>query len=662
MPPPPHRPRRWLFPLAVLVIAVLSLWALKRMPAPTLVGHARVASGVTLTASNPGVTTAWTMHLRLDPAAKPPGPRWILHEGKQVGEGYELHWLPEKLGLQVFRAPDRLLLGTTRLERMPRTVEFVRRGAWLVVRCDGTPRLSCLDPIGAAEPVRAGGDDPMQAWGCSTIGSMGDSALTLADDQPLRRTEPGEDPLPVEDDPRESIALARVRDAMLIDATKCPPSEVETVFGAASQALSELPTGSVLQLRLRHWLALSEIQLALARPDELASAERASDAIDQLVMLCQSAAVPETTGILMSLFPRLAYNASFRPAYPESPRQVLANRSLWMRVLGAAAVAARASANPAIGDDLQYQIGLLIHACGCLQSRATGEAKSPTEAGGPRAAVPQPSPAEAPPWLSSRWRAFAGGDPEVANFPEMPGSRSDPVVIAIERLAQGAVLEPVAAVSMRYRIDRILKQVARALRDQQNLRSREEIARATQEALAALDGVPARESALAASLVALQNLGSKEAAFEKLMVKDDRGLPWIHRDPLAFAIASLMLARNPQLKDLVSEKWRAKEADLPGSILAFPDKLRPFEHLLSGKPETTDEIWLHDPAVLPPAQALATALAMQEAKPEMGARPEWTLLRRVPCFTLPLDLLIPAENERVPTAGDDIRTPAPVMP
>jgi hypothetical protein len=76
--------------------------------------------------------------------------------------------------------------------------------------------------------------------------------------------------------------------------------------------------------------------------------------------------------------------------------------------------------------------------------------------------------------------------------------------------------------------------------------------------------------------------------------------------------------------------------------------LQPFARLLSGSPDAIDHIWLHAESILPPAQALGVALAMREVHLQLGtqpaprpdataADPDWNLLRRLPCWTLPLD-------------------------
>ncbi len=743
----PHPRRRWLFPATLAAVGAISSWAYAHMPAPNLLGHARVYNSVTLAA--PGMRQDWTMHLRLDPATKPPGARWILHEGKQVGEGYELRWLPEKLGLQVYRAPDELLLGTCRLERMPRTVDFIRRGAWFRVLADGAEALTCLDPMGLAEQIVI--PDQSQAWGCwtATDNSMGEAEITLIDDRAAPATPDGGDTSFASREHRDLDAIARVRAALAIDPAKQPSTErLQRALGLAAKSLEALPVGSGIYQRLRHWLALVEIRIAVSHAD-FESAECANDAVEQLAMLCDAAPVPETTGMLMSLLPRLATLACWRPAFPAAPTDeldaviadltpeaakrdgvalnggalviqakesgggakpslregdvivevngakisgeydlrraiarppssakftltvirdgrpaaidanlqhgVLAIRAMWTEVLGATATAAIRTTHPAISDDLQYQLRLLIHASGCLQSPID---KPTRPGGGPdqapsRRGQPQPAPAEAPPWLATRWRAFAGGDPEVPRYPEMPGSRTDPVVLAIELLMEGAVLEPVAAVSMRHGIGLLLgdKEVAQALQEPELPRSRTVLSRAAHDAALVLDKAPAREAAIAQVLLALRGIGSKQAVVQTMV---GGRVPLIDSDPLLFAAVSVLLRRNPDLKD------DDHETNIPGTtpVLRIPPELGPFERLLSGRSSTTGEIWLHDPAVLPPAQALATALAMQEAK---GApKPDWGLLNQVRCFTLPLELLIPSERKggeaRAPT-GDQIKPP-----
>ena len=93
--------------------------------------------------------------------------------------------------------------------------------------------------------------------------------------------------------------------------------------------------------------------------------------------------------------------------------------------------------------------------------------------------------------------------------------------------------------------------------------------------------------------------------------------------------------------------------------LPLPRRLAAYAPLLDGRPRATDQIWVGD---LHPTQALIAALVMQqvarettrrsaERTPLVGAdgrlpgapAPDWSLLHRMPCLTLPAELLIPAE-------------------
>jgi hypothetical protein len=330
---------------------------------------------------------------------------------------------------------------------------------------------------------------------------------------------------------------------------------------------------------------------------------------------------------------------------------------------------------------------LLAHAAACVQPLAGRPARDERSPDGWRGA-PQPAPAEAPPWLGARWRAFAGGDPGVADYPDMPGSSRDPVAAAIQQLMQATVLEPVSAVTMRHRLEQLLatKEVAAALADPDAKGARDILARAAVEAQAIREAGPPREAALAQALLALRGLGPKEVACQALLAPFSGGPPLAQRDPLAYAVVSLLLNRDNDLVSLVPPAL--KPADPMHEALLGPmtgsealrkprdlPELARFEDLLSGardpdhlERDATALAWLQDPSVLPPAQALATALARQESAPRPGrkaapAPPAWSLLQQARCYTLPLGLMVPPEQhaaEGVQPNGQP--TPPPVAP
>ena len=173
-------PFRWLHLAVFAAVIGLSIFAIRSRPHSRLIGQAKVNAGTTLSlhaedSATKSVTLglvdhtlshrSWDMDLTLDLSIRPPGWPWILHEGKHPGEGYELHWLPDRHVLQVQRArPGSFLLGSCRLTAMPNQISFQRRGGLLVVIADGVQVLRCLDPDG---PL----DDTPQAWGCSTSGT-----------------------------------------------------------------------------------------------------------------------------------------------------------------------------------------------------------------------------------------------------------------------------------------------------------------------------------------------------------------------------------------------------------------------------------------------------------------------------------------------------------
>ena len=67
----------------------------------------------------------------------------------------------------------------------------------------------------------------------------------------------------------------------------------------------------------------------------------------------------------------------------------------------------------------RWQLRLLIHASLCL-----------------RGLPGKPTPAEAPEWVTSRWRAFAGGNPGVTTFPTLMSLTADernPIRSSLER-------------------------------------------------------------------------------------------------------------------------------------------------------------------------------------------------------------------------------------
>ncbi len=687
-----RRPRRWLPLLSLLTLAALTWWAWQQVPASRLIGHARVYGSVIVSGLTPGPCRVWSIHLSLDPRVKPPGPAWILHEGKQLGLGYELHWRPEQAALAIIRAPDQALLGAFTLTRLPQEIVFRRRGARLEVAVDGAAVITSLDALGVAD---ANTPDDAPAWGCWTTGNMGDASITLFDDTPkvtslfddsYHVTAPGaavaigdERALAtaLHDPAGADRALLLVRRTLWLDPEQVGEVASAQALGAAMLSFNRPRVAAAApnpdRDHLRHWLALAEARLALARQDRTA-AEHARTAIEQLRLLTQMSPVPESAGMAAGLLPMLAARATAKPGFPQVPALVLRSRWDWTDLLGATADGAD---DPGFTPDQRLMQRLIVHAAGCLLGAGRN-----TDERWP--AHPLPAPAEAPAWLLQRWRAFAGGNPDVTRFTDLPGARSDPFALTIEQLTSGAALEPVAAVAMRARIDAAL--AANRSDSANNLAARQ-----------ALMNAPAREAVLARALLALAGRDDALSAHQQLTRMDEARSCWADRDPLALALENLLARRFEKVGDAIEDMLKERErehaaesqVEVSGGDLMSPPPTRAVTHatidtertdalkkrqwpiksslaafnsLMSDDPGALNYIWLYDNATLPPAQAIAVVLALQDVR---GQQPDWSLLRLLPCFTLPLHLMVPpaaAGHDRGTSAADPgaATVPAPV--
>jgi hypothetical protein len=657
-----------------------AVWADVRAPASRTVGVIPVPGQASLPRPDdtpPDRRRAWRMVLRLDPDLRQPGPEWTLREGKSPGLGYELAWLPAALGLQLTRGGDQpLLLGTIRLKRPPHEVVLSRRGAALSVSVDGRIVLDALDPEGIPEPpaMRPFPD----GWAVLTPSSLGATTFAVHDEGDLpaayasdlapgdavglaaaialgpadlaERKRYGSPELvvgtpgwrPTPQPGRPDHALLCVRQALSIKADR-DPDAARAAIGQAARAVASLGTAHPQRARLSLWLAWAEARNALASVGP-GGATQVQPALDQLAVLVTESGIPEGPGMLLALLPGLADRATRRPPAPRPLNLVLDERSAWLATLDSAARAALEALPPGAGSEFALELRFISHACGALGG--TG--------------VPQlPLPADAPEWLACRWRILAGGAAPESGLPLPPGSRvsANPALPVVEQLMRSVAFEPLSAVRLRA-----------AIADRGGIQG-EELQRR-------FDATGVREAAITRLAMALDNLtrigrdatgrrvgtDERDAAVDVLRRAIDglgdvanRGAApaadsLVHRDPLAFALACLAESRLQRLDagrqddGLNRVPWQAPE---PGSRNFV--RLAPFAQLLSGEPAATDLIWLHDDAILPPAQALAAALAMREVREEERARltgrdrrqgdPDWSLTRRLRSYTLPLEML-----------------------
>jgi hypothetical protein len=626
---------------ALALVVGFSVHAMRTRPETRLIGQTKVNAGTTLSTRDGKAQRAWDMDLRLDSSVRPPGWPWILHEGKHPGEGYELHWLPEQRVLQLRREhPSVFLLGSARLAAPPERVSFQRRGGLLLAYADGKEVLRCLDPDG---PLDSGA----LAWGCSTSGTLGEATLTV---QAVTLAIPvwgssGDLDAPVAgrtDGPFLAVAatLQHPGDPL---ATLRAFARARELLGATRSVPDATQEGRALapddRARLGLWLTLARIRWQLDSTD--LGSEAAFQSVDDEIESLFTAALPiveanggrratphpELAGILMSLTEVLAQRACAIPptalsARPEEVNaRILANRGQWLDLLGRVAVNTLTIAEDRLAPDDAAQLRLLLHAVGCLQVDPGGEDD------GTPVAQPLPAPLDAPKWLDTRWRAFAGGDPRSDSFPPMAGG-AGPVASAIDTLAAYVDLAPVSAVSLRHQVlsslgrrDALLSLGNEAESQRRDLE--DDALRACETA-----NIPSRERLLTRALVVL-HLGSARPALLRPMHDALIASDLVRTDPVAFACDQLLRKRHRDVLALSEEAGSQALPDSSAISRYFPE----YQVLMDGSAASVTRIWR---VRLPHAQALAVALIMREVN---GSDPDWSLLDRVPGFTLPLPLL-----------------------
>lgn len=667
---------RWVLPGAVALVVVSSAWAWRHQPVSTQLEHVPLSGSQfnqvlrdlrperQLLSPAELACPAWRLHLRLDPGLRPPGSEWVMFEGASCGSGYELHWLPDRLSLQVIRAPDRLILGTTVLEDLPTDVVFVRRGLRLQVWINGRTRLSCVDPA-SSTPLPT-------AWGFRAAGGMGDgSSITLIDDRDLlprneREALAWQAGMVLDGRPEHLPALLQVRHALLLDPAQRRTAAEIALAGAFGMVLGLSPFDAD-QASLMAWLDWGSLRLDLLGPsDDPREREREITAsLEHLESLARKQPAPESLGLFLNLLPAFAELACSRSQLPRIPTQVLGERDAWLRLLrhtGQAALRLDGDGGAPLPDRWRWQMRLCLNAASCLMGHR-----------------PDPLPAEAPDWVVCRWRTLAGSGPGKAVFSgDIPvaADEQNPILPALNRLLDHAALDPAAAEGTA-RLTGMLERYAEN-RDQLNAQGQIDARLACDRAAdAILKTMPERQAIIARTLfvirrLELQDLVDVETALSLLDPKDirlareqelkvrstgrpmvsNRRLAPIESDPLAYALYRLLLARltNPRL----SQDIRTRITNPIGNPTGLPETHTTFASLLSGAPEATSFAWKVDPTILPPPLALTAALAMQEVA---GLKPDWRLLERTPSFTVPLRFLLPP---RIPAPGSSLPGAGPL--
>lgn len=588
-----RRAARAILIAAAVGTVALSLWAALDAPERTLLARQRVGAGTTVALPEERASSRWwRAELALDHHLRP-GPEWILHAGDPAQAGHSLRWDPGELSLHLLHrqppgagpdpSPD-LLLATIPLERVPDQLTWIRRDHRHELRCDGAERGGWEDALPAPGT---------RTWRLAPTGDLGVTQLAIHDDNHLQRqaeTVAGSPAPELLDDPAARL---------LVRAALAQPHD--TAAGvvareAAAKAITVIGSESAIGADLAPWLAWDAARCALAANPELPTLPLA-DAVDRLA----GAGRDPDAGLGLLLVPPLAWRATRAPVAPLPARDWIERRREWLRTL------ARSGDLRTGIDQLDWELALQAHVARVL----AGDELEPT-------------PTDAPAWVTTRWRLAAGrplprgADDVPQAVPDLPPPGRPTVRGATRALLGHSGLDQVAAAQLR-------AEVLGALA----------LAHPT-DALRALPKGPPRERVLVRALLACNGIGDAAQARAALATGGGSGGTWREIDPLAWACDRLLAHRTGELPP----PEMAVEPGAPGPLEAeLPPGLSAFAKLLSGKPGATMLVFAYQDANLPPLHALAAALAQQEVA---GLEPDWALLDEAPCLDLPLHLMRPA--------------------
>lgn len=565
---------------ALTGLAALSIWSWRRVPQVSTLARLRIGSGQTiLLAPDDQPDDDWVVHLNFDRRVRQHGD-WILTIDAETVQ-HQMCWLSDRRMLRIRRFGQGLstrspatTLAVLVLPQQPQHIAVRDHPAGLELIIDHSSQI-IVDPLPAFQPRR---------WDMAVAdgGSLERSIISVqftSDRPPTSELTP---------------ALSRLR-MMAVDDK---PQYVDEALAAIRALGDHHPHHNILQA---WWSALMSRQALDAQLDD-------SDISDHLTALL-AIDTNSSAALASALLPSLAAWACAVPEQPKPPRPWLEARLGRIDLL--LETIAAITRRPDVLDDYEQQELLLLrHAA----RRLVGRPGSPV-------------PADAPPWMTLRWRLLSGS---ILSSSELTAA----VDGEIPTLPQPWTGRPITRDTFRtlwaaHAIDDVhLRQTGALIRH--HVTDREPAL-----AVHALQRLPERQRAIAATLLAFRGLIPPDEAQQALAMRLPDGPPLHAVDPLAHALSRLLAKRHPAVGFLPRIM-----PDLPGPEAEFDGPLRPYHELLRGTLAAPMLVFVEPGSRLPLGQALTAALAMQEVA---GLQPDWQMLDLLAPTALPLELCRPAE-------------------
>ncbi|TVR44638.1 MAG: hypothetical protein EA402_06565 [Planctomycetota bacterium] len=569
--------------ICILVLA-LTLWSVIAQPTATLIVTLPLNDRYEHQLDDAEEATAW-WHMQLLADISNVSAGVILSAEGEQGQGHHLHWDPRNLYWRLTRSGSGPhLLAQGQLTNIPRRLSLYRFGYRLEVQADGETIAQSFDFADAP---------PAQTW-----------RLQLEHEGPQHRMEVhnhvylasatinDDDHYQQFQDILRSYAGLQHNDLLL--------------YQQASTHIAYFTEPHHSQSHLWSWLMWAYGSSLIARGPQIDSGGLAA-VIDYLrVAGAGSQVISEIPGMLYDLQRATIRQASKIPETPIPAQEFISRRRSWLhagiRIQDAIdELTAHASARER-AHIMSEQDRFLA-----LMNRQVSQFLSSSST----AAMP----AEAPSWVTNRTRALTGRLPIEIPLPEIvrdwfPRPWLRPSTEGLLALAGG----------MGNQQGLLLRaQILSGLRDEPH----PDFAQ-----LIEASAVDARSRIITAAILSVYGAIDADIGYAGLTRQDADGISLMERDPLAYALYRLLFMRQAEA---MAQRERS-------SSWSLPPGLTPYRQLLDGGFGATIIAFSRPGDTMPPPEALAAALAMQEVS---GIRPQWELLRALPSINLPLSLLIP---------------------